>query len=269
MWLDGSVPNPRLPGIEEPALVNAACQQMESSRSHCCDRDLDMHAPPLFSVIVPLAFHRDKWESCLDAWCRTQTLSRALYEVIVVVPPVFPTAALAQVAARLGPQDRLERLDASHDVALCARGALISRGKYLFFTEAHCWPEPDALERCFQLLGEHVDWSAFSGRTVPVTHNRLSEAESEFYGAEIEYGMLVHPWRKILDQCFVTRREAYFKNGGFEFELGHTAEWVLAANYFASGDRIGYAPEVRVHHFNSGRLAELREFTLDFVDGEM
>jgi hypothetical protein len=105
--------------------------------------------------------------------------------------------------------------------------------------------------------------------SVRVCHNRLSVAEADMYDADIAYGMSVHPWRKILDQCFVTRREAYEACGGLEPELGHYAEWVLAARYSAHDLKIGYLPEARVHHYYIGELGELKAFTLDFVAGEI
>ena len=89
------------------------------------------------------------------------------------------------------------------------------------------------------------------------------------YLADITYGMTVHPWRKILDQCFVTRRDAYTQCGGLQEEYGHFGEWVLAASYHEHGLVIGYLPEARFHHHYIGVLSELREFTLDFVRGEI
>jgi hypothetical protein len=89
------------------------------------------------------------------------------------------------------------------------------------------------------------------------------------YELDIEHGMTVHPWRKILDACFVTRREAYAQSGGFRAELGHFSEWALAARYFECGYKIGYLPEALLHHYYIGSLAELTSFTLDFVEGEI
>lgn len=56
---------------------------------------------------------------------------------------------------------------------------------------------------------------------------------------------------------------------GLREELGHFAEWVLAAGYFARGYAIGYLEEARFHHYYIGRLGELKKFTLDFVEGEI
>ena len=89
------------------------------------------------------------------------------------------------------------------------------------------------------------------------------------YQADIEFGMKQHPWRKVLDQCFVTRRDVYRECGGLREELGHFAEWVLAAAYHARGYSIGYLEEARFHHYYVGELDELKQFTLDFVQGEI
>lgn len=225
-----------------------------------------MTATPLISVIVPLEYHRGQWERGWRAW-RAQTLDPCLYETILVVPPGFPETV--QLEAHVGPNDRVVHAAASHDIGLCAIGAGQARGRYLFFTESHCWPEPDVLERCVGAFDSHPEWSAFSCQSIRIAHNRLSNAEADMYEGDIEQGLLQHPWRKVLDQCFVTRRDAYEACGGLRPELGHFAEWVLAANYFLLGQSIGYLPEARLHHYYVGRLDELSAFTRDFVAGEM
>ncbi len=101
---------------------------------------------PLFSVIIPLEFHRGQWGRAWQGW-QSQTLDRAGFEIILVVPPDFPDR---DKLAELGDLARLEYSHHSHDIGLCAAGAAKARGKFLFFTESHCWPEPDVLELCLQ-----------------------------------------------------------------------------------------------------------------------
>jgi hypothetical protein len=223
-----------------------------------------MPSNPLFSVIIPLEFHRGGWERCWQDW-NAQTIGKSAYEIILVVPPDFQNHNLLNELCA----DRLEFSSTSHDIDLCAAGAAKARGKYLVFTEAHCWPEPDVLERCLEAININPDWAGFSCLSIPVTHNRLSEAEASMYTADIEHAMQVHPWRKILDQCFVTKREAYEHCRGFKTGVGHFAEWLLAANYFQRGYKLGYFPKARFHHYYSGSLSDLKTFTLDFVTGEM
>jgi hypothetical protein len=126
-----------------------------------------------------------------------------------VAPDSFPPDLLAKVQALLGEHDRLIRHPSEHDMGLCVAGAHAAHGDILFFTESHCWPEPDVLELSLQAMQAHPEWAGFSARSIRSTHNRLSEVEADMYEADIEYGMLHHPWRKILDQCFVVRRCVY------------------------------------------------------------
>jgi hypothetical protein len=221
---------------------------------------------PLFSIIIPLEYHRGQWERCWQGW-QSQTLDKTAFEIILVVPPDFPDRD--RLSGLVNPAPRVEYSRHSHDVALCADGAASARGQFLFFTESHCWPEPDLLELCVQAFHANPDWTGFSCKSIRFSHNRLSEVEADMYEADTEYGMIVHPWRKILAVCFVTRREAYEECGGFKPELGHFSEWALAARYFECGHKIGYLPEARVHHYYIGALAELKAFTLDFVAGEI
>ncbi|GLR85781.1 glycosyltransferase family 2 protein [Bradyrhizobium iriomotense] len=221
---------------------------------------------PLFSVIIPLEYHRGQWEQSWQGWM-SQTIARSLYEIILVVPPDF--SPRENLSALAGGEARLEFADSAHDIGLCAIGAARARGKYLFFTESHCWPEPEVLALCVRAFEDRPEWSGFSCKSIPVCHNRLSEAEAAMYQADIDFGMKVHPWRKVLDQCFVTRRDVYEECGGLREELGHFAEWVLAAAYHARGRVIGYLQEARFHHYYIGRLSDLKTFTLDFVEGEI
>jgi hypothetical protein len=221
---------------------------------------------PLFSVIIPLEFHRGQWKRCWREW-QSQTLEKSAFEIILVVPPDFPQRDKLEDLA--GSLTRLEYSQESHDMGLCAAGASVARGQFLFFTESHCWPEPDVLELCLQAFHAHADWAGMSCQSVRACHNRLSVAEADMYDADTAYGMNVHPWRKVLDACFATRREAYEACGGFEPEFGHFAEWLIAARYFARGHKVGYLPEARVHHYYIGELGELKTFTLDFVAGEI
>ena len=66
---------------------------------------IELMTTPLFSVIIPLEYHRGQWQRCWRAW-HAQTLPRSQFETIMVVPPDFPEQE--KLPAQLGPQDRLE-----------------------------------------------------------------------------------------------------------------------------------------------------------------
>lgn len=223
-----------------------------------------------FSVIIPLEFHRGQIEPCLERWARQQTFPGEQFEILAAgCRSSLDEETACSVWQRLRAHDRLLVFDEPHDVSLCVRGAKEARGELLFFTESHCLPEPDILTLIDDAFKRHPEWAGLSCQSVPVTPNRLSVIEADMYAADIQYGMLEHPWRKILDQCFAVRAAAYSDAGGFRPELGHFAEWHLAAHMHRKGYRIGYLPEARVHHHYSGDIGELLNFTRDFAQGEM
>jgi hypothetical protein len=222
-----------------------------------------------FSIIIPLEFHRGQSERCVRAWCQQRQFASCDYEVICVVPQNYPVRERKALLGTLRDHDRLIESQAAHDMAHCVEGAAAAKGENFFFTESHVWPEPTVLIESIAVLHQQPSWAGFSCKTERITTNLLSEVEADMYESEIQFGMNVHPWRKILDQCFVTRREPYFAAGGFDAKLGHFAEWVLAHSYFERGFKIGYAPSIRLHHYYIGKISELTTFTSDFVDGEM
>ena len=191
------------------------------------------------------------------------------FEIVVASPADHPKAELDEIQSLLGPQDRVLAFDRHHDMDLCARAAESASGEMLFFTESHCLPEPGTLASADAVARENTEWAGFSGRSIPITGNLLSEIEAEWYGPEIEFGMNEHPWRKVLDQCFVVRRSAYFQAGGFDPAFGHFAEWLIAARLHALGLKIGYAPTVRIHHVYIGDFGVWQRFTADFVRGQI
>jgi hypothetical protein len=224
---------------------------------------------PEFSVLIPLEAHRGHAVRCVRGWAEEQVFPRDRFEIVIASPTGHPKAELEEIRRLLGPQDRLLELDHDHDIALCALAAESARGDVLFFTESHCLPEPETLARADDVARLHPEWAGFSCRSLPITDNLLSKIEAESYGRDIEFGMTEHPWRKVLDQCFVVRRSAYFQAGGFDPAFGHFAEWLLAARMHALGLEVGYAPEVLIHHVYIGRFDEWCEFTADFVAGQM
>jgi hypothetical protein len=106
-------------------------------------------------------------------------------------------------------------------------------------------------------LRQHPEWSGFSFRSVPITHNLLSEIEAQMYGSDIERNMADHPWLKVLDQCLVVTRDGYRDAGGIEPEFGHFAEWLFAARLHRAGKTIGYHAGPAIHHYYVGDLRDL------------
>jgi hypothetical protein len=108
----------------------------------------------------------------------------------------------------LGPHDRLVRLPHRHDMPLMAEAAREAAGELLVFTESHCLPEPDFLAQAETVLSERRDWAGFSGRSIAITHNLLSQIEADMYQQAMSHNLLHHPWLKVLDACFIVRPSA-------------------------------------------------------------
>lgn len=223
---------------------------------------------PSFDIVVPLAFAHGRAASSVAAWI-AQTYASNRSRVVVVAPNDHPAGELASVGAQLRPQDRLLNGPYQHDMDLLAAGAAACDSDIVILTEGHCRPDPNFLAASAAILAEHPEWAGFSGRSIAETPNLLAELASAFYGRHIEENLYHHPWRKVLDQCFVVRREAYEAVGGIETQYGHFAETVLAARLHRAGLRIGYDQRAVVHHAYLTELSELTEFAADFGRGEM
>jgi hypothetical protein len=85
----------------------------------------------------------------------------------------------------LRPADRIEQVALHHDIDLLAAAAGVAGGEVMVMAEAHRIPEPDFLERCDQVFGDNPNWEGFSGRSIPLVHNLLSEIEAEIYAEDI------------------------------------------------------------------------------------
>jgi hypothetical protein len=222
-----------------------------------------------FSILIPLEFDRGQALRCVEAWASGQEFPRERTQLVLAVPPRWRERDLDPVRALLAPHDRLERLPGTHDVSLVTEAAALADGEVLLFTESHATPEPGTLRLVDEVLRERPEWAGFSFRSIPVTHNLLSEIEAGMYAADIGEGLERHPWRKVLDQCFALRREAWAASGGLEPRYGHYAEWLFAARLHVAGLAIGYDPRPAVRHYYSGELDDLEAFTLDFASGEI
>jgi len=221
------------------------------------------------SVIVPMEFHRDQALACIEGWARRQTYPRTRFQIVIAAPPTLDAAFVAELRAFLQPWDRLETYPFTHDMPLVAEAAKVARGEWLLFTESHCIPEPNALEHLLGVASANPEWAGLSGATQPITHNFLSEIEAELYDGDIREKLTCQSWLKVLDQCFLIRKAAYWESGGVEPEYGHFAEWLLAASLRRAGYQLGADLTPVIRHFYIGQLADLEEFTLDFARGEI
>ncbi len=221
------------------------------------------------SVIVPLAFDRGLALECVRRWTHGQNYPRNRYQMILAAPRTMSAERLEEFRALIQPWDRLDRYPADHDMNLVAEAAKVAESELLLFTESHCLPKPEALSSLLETARTHPEWTGFSSVTSPLTHNLLSQVERDTYLQAFRANAEVYPWMKVLDQCFVVRRDGYFRAGGFQAEYGHFAEWLLAARFRTRGLQLGFDPTEVLEHYYVGKIDDLEDFTLDFAAGQI
>ncbi|HZS04375.1 MAG TPA: glycosyltransferase [Blastocatellia bacterium] len=221
------------------------------------------------SVIVTLTDERGQGRECVRMLTQGQTLAREKYEVIVITDGSYPQLA-REAEKMLAPQDSLVHFPSSNEFYLYEIAARRARGRVLFFTEAHCVPEPECLEAMVRFL----DISGCDGarcRSVRIDENLnyLAQMEDRVIEDFRSANLQKDHWLKVLIHGFGIHRDVYFQEGGFTSEFGQFAEWELAARLHSRGRRLGYAPEVVVRHCYAGDLKILFSFIRDFTRGEM
>lgn len=221
------------------------------------------------SVIVPVEFHRGLAVECIQGWANSQTYPRERYQIVIAAPHTLDASISSRIQDYLQPWDRLDYFPFHHDMPLVTQAAYLADGDWLLFTESHCLPEPNALSHLLETAAAHPDWAGFSSATAPITHNLLSEIEAEIYDSDIRDKLTNHAWLKVMDQCFLIRRSAYFDCGGLEPEYGHFAEWLLSATLRLAGYPVGFDLTPVIQHYYIGEQKELEEFTLDFAYGQI
>lgn len=222
------------------------------------------------SVVVTLMDGRDQVAACLSSWTGGQTLARERYEVIVVASGREPEIeALARGLLTEG--DRLLRFEAANELALHDFGAQRARGKWLFFTEAHCQADPNCLTALLAYLQTHA--GHYAGACVRTTSDGsadpIARLEERWYQEGFAAWSQEEDWRKFTIRGTAVLRDAYAKVGGFRSEYGCFAEVLLAAELDTGGYRLGYAPAASIKHYNSTSIGELLAYVREYREGEV
>jgi hypothetical protein len=228
--------------------------------------DVPDDAGLLVSVVLPIADHRGQALGSVRSWARTQTLPRDRYEVIVVSDGLEPGLD-AQIRTLLHPQDRLVYGPPGIEARLYDVGARAARGRWLFFTEAHCFGDRQCLEAMVSYLDASGDDGA-SARSQGIASNYLARMEERLFHENASPRLAPEHWNKIFMRGSALARECYLQAGGLTWRYGLFAEPDLAARLYASGHKIGHAPAAVVRHVNTRSVAELRSSVHDYSGGQ-
>jgi len=239
--------------------------------SHDKDKNTSLNSEKYFdlSIIIPVEFHRGQAIACVRGWALEQNYPAENYQIILAAPNTIDIELETEIKTLLRPWDRLEKLSHHHDMALVASAADLAKSNLLLFTESHCIPKHNAISVMLTDALEHPECSGFSFQTLPITHNLISEIEAEVYDTHIHKVLESSDWQKVVDQCFLIRRDDYYEAKGFRSLFGHFAEWLLAAEMHRLGKVMGIYSKDLISHYYTGDLNELEVFTLDFSRGQI
>ena len=222
---------------------------------------------PEISVLLPMQEDRDHGVECVRMWVEGQTLARERYEIVIAAPGVDPELETA-VREVLGARDVFVEHRTTNEPELFNAAARASSGRYLFFTEAHCVPEPDCLEQMLDHLGATEAVGA-RGRSLGFAEGRFGELERIVYEGDMAPCETPDHWLKVLIHSLAIRRDAYLDTGGFRPRYTDFGEWALQMHLLERGHRIEFAPGPAVRHAYTGELDVVDFHVRDFVHGEL
>lgn len=229
-----------------------------------------MTAAPELSVVLTLVDHQGHAVECVESWARKQDLPRERYEVIVVGSGAEKKVE-DQVRPLLTEDDTLLRFESSEELKLHDHGARAARGRWLLFTEAHTVAEPRCLSSLLRYLSEHE--SSHAGACIRSTSDGSShpvaKCEQRWYAEGFDQWSREGDWRKVTIRGIALRRNAYLDAGGFEHRFGCFAETAMAAALADRGQRLGYAPEAAIKHYDATRLGQLTDYVREYREGEI
>ena len=221
------------------------------------------------AVVIPLEYHRGMALECIRGWACAQDFPGERYQILVAAAASHDQEELETLRALIRPWDEIAVFDHAHDMSLVEAIAKRADADLLLFSESHCVPQVDALSYLVGVAERHPDWAGLSAPTHGLTHNLLSKIECDIYSGDIRGKLSSHDWLRVLDQCFLIRREPYDSVGGFRGQFGHFAEWLFAASMKIQGLQLGVADRAVVHHGYIGDYEDLETFTTDFAYGQI
>jgi predicted dehydrogenase len=214
------------------------------------------------SIVLPMRDHRGIGLQSVASWTGEQRCDPNAFELILVIDA--RTANMEDALTRLlRPHDQLIRHD-GNDMAQYHAGACAARGDILFFSEPHCFAEPQAVAQIVEYMDTHaVD--GLCARSTPFCVNAMGRAEARIFANGFIEWSRPESWVRVIVRGFALRRKTYVAVGGLEHRYSRFAEWLLSARLRSRGYQLDYAPGVGVHHRDGGSFSfyddEIRQFT--------
>ncbi|MDH3229437.1 MAG: glycosyltransferase [Alphaproteobacteria bacterium] len=198
---------------------------------------------PLISIIIPNRNGEATIGLCLEAAYRS---SYSPFEVIVVddCSEDLSVAVIERFPCRLVRLDR-------HSGAAAARnaGAAESRGEILFFTDADCLLEPEAIAIAAAAVSRHGPDAVVGGTYTPEPYD--ADFFSRFQSVFIHYSETKHTDAAdyAAGHAMVIAARAFRRSGGFSEGFLPVAEDVEFSHRLRrAGHRIVIEPRLRIRH---------------------
>jgi predicted dehydrogenase len=221
---------------------------------------------PRLSVIVSMAEHRGLGVRSVEAWV-AQRCDPGLYELLFICDSRLSEKLVAQFRTRLRPWDRCLSTDSLVETEQYVEAARGARGDYLFFAEAHVFPEPELVEQTIRFL-DREDYAGFCVRSSPLPGNHFSSNETRQFREEFREWSKPGNFAKVFARGFCIRTQVYWELGGHEHRYHRFADAIMAARLKARGHELAYAPSVGVAHLDELEVHGLAYSLRHFVEGE-
>lgn len=222
-----------------------------------------MTAPVSVSVIVPAYNAGATLDRCLASLLH-QTIPQDAYEVIVVDDGSSDDTL---VRARAHPAVRVCAQDHAGQAAARNRGAAVSTGDILLFTDADCAPTGDWIEQMVTAL-EAPSGGPLGREGAPcppvvgakgayLTRQRSPVARFAQIEYEERYDRLAGLERIDFVDTYAAayRRDVFLANGGFDERFLVDEDQELSFRLAAQGERLVFAPRARVEHLGHPETA--------------
>lgn len=213
-----------------------------------------MRAPIIemkFSIIIPAYNAETTIENCIQALL-SQSVERSLYEIIVVDD---------------GSKDRTAEIIHTFPVnyhfqenqgpaAARNKGAQLSKGEIILFTDSDCVPDRFWLERMTAPFSENPDISGVKG----AYKSRQSSLTARFAQAEFEDRFALLKKSDYIDMVdtysAAFKREVFINAGGFDpsFPVANNEDTELSYRLVSQGHRMVFNPEAFVYHTHPDTL---------------
>jgi predicted dehydrogenase len=221
---------------------------------------------PRLSVIVSMAEHRGLGVGTVEAWV-AQRCDPGLYELLFICDSRVSEDLVAQFRTRLRPWDKCLSSDSLVETEQYVEVARGARGDYLFFAEAHVFPEPELVYETIRFL-DREDYAGFCVRSSPLPGNHFSANETRQFRDEFREWSKPGNFAKVFARGFCIRSQIYWELGGHEHRYHRFADAIMAAKLKAGGHELAYAPSVGVAHLDELEMQGLDYSLRNFVEGE-